>query len=295
MQQVRGAEESRASDRDGADQGEYFSQPGRLGVREKDEVLRNQTDRGQKRASCEQLGECPNHQAGFQPAGKAAHHQIENEEVRDRHQARGKREPAMPELEVKGEEPVQAKIHRDGTEADQHRQIPLIERIEGGREDFDGGITDEPDRVKPERFRGVRGRVGGKPAVLINEADDRLRQNHEADGGWNREQHDEPHGVRERAAKFFFVAQRGAARNERERDGRDRDAENAERQLHETKGNVQPRHRSIAECRSEPAVHGDVYLHRAGRDGGRAHQRENGPHAGITPIEVGRETKTDPA
>ena len=52
--------------------------------------------------------------------------------------------------------------------------------------------------------------------------------------------HDQPHGVRERAAKFLRIADRRAPRNERQRDGRDRDAENAERKLHEAKGDVEP-------------------------------------------------------
>ena len=46
--------------------------------------------------------------------------------------------------------------------------------------------------------------------------------------------------VRERAAKFRDVPERGAARNERQRDGGDGDAEDAERQLHQPKRNVEP-------------------------------------------------------
>ena len=76
-------------------------------------------------------------------------------------------------------------------------------------------------------------------------------------------------------------------------DGRDRDAENSERKLHEPKGNVEPGDWAVAQRRGEAAVHGDVYLHRAGRDRGRTHQRQDLAHAGIAPVEVEPETKTD--
>ena len=42
--------------------------------------------------------------AGFEPPGIAAHHAVEEKEIRNRHQAGGKRQPAMPKLEMEGEE-----------------------------------------------------------------------------------------------------------------------------------------------------------------------------------------------
>ena len=131
--------------------------------------------------------------------------------------------------------------------------------------------------------------------MLVNQTDDRLGQNDQPDRGRNREQHHQPHRMRERAAKFDLVAERGAAGNEWKRNRGNGDAENPQRQLHEAKRNVQPGHRAVAERRGESAVHRDVHLHGAGRDGGRPHQRENCAHPGIAPIEVGPETKTDPA
>ena len=74
----------------------------------------------------------------------------------------------------------------------------------------------------------MRGRLGRKPAVLIDERDDGFREDHEADRGWNRQQHDEAQSMREGSAKFGFISKRGAARNQWKSDCGDGDAENAE-------------------------------------------------------------------
>ena len=81
--------------------------------RTENEMLRQQTDPGQERAGDEQFGQRLDHRAGFEAAGVAPHHRVEHQEIRERDQAGGKRESAMAELEMKGEEIVQAKIHRD--------------------------------------------------------------------------------------------------------------------------------------------------------------------------------------
>ena len=76
----------------------------------------------------------------------------------------------MTEFEMKPKKPVQTKVHCDRAKADQHRQVPFVQRVEGGRENFDRGISDESDRVKAKRFRRVRGCIGREPAVLIDKS-----------------------------------------------------------------------------------------------------------------------------
>src|SRR3982074_2615754 len=96
----------------------------------------------------------------------------------------------------------------------------------------------------------------------------------------------------ERRAEAGGVADRGAARDQWQGDGRHGHTENTERQLHQAKSDVEPAHRSVTESRRESAVDQHIYLHRAGRDRGRPHQRENDSHTGIAPIEVGTEFET---
>ena len=115
--------------------------------------------------------------------------------------------------------------------------------------------------------------------MLVNHPDDRLRQNNEADGGWNCQQHHEPQRVGESAAKFRFVPERGTARNERERDGRDRDAENPKRQLHQTKRDVEPADRSVAKARGKSAINQHIHLNGARGDHRGPHQNQNRAHA----------------
>ena len=199
----------------------------------------------------------------------------------------------MAEPEMEGKEPVEPKVDRDGKKTNDHRQVSLVDRVESRREHFHPRVTGEPERVKTQRPGGLRRRIGGKAPMLINQPDDRLRQNDQPDRGRNRKQHDQPHGMGERSAKFMRVAERCAPRDERQRHGCDRHAKNAERQLHQAKRNVEPADRSVAKSRSEAAVDEHVYLHGAGCDDGRAHQNQNRAHTRVAPFEVGIESEAD--
>ena len=46
------------------------------------------------------------------------------------------RKAAVTEPKVKGEEPVERKVHRDRNQANDHGKMPFIERVEGGRQHF---------------------------------------------------------------------------------------------------------------------------------------------------------------
>src|SRR2546423_12473598 len=121
----------------------------------------------------------------------------------------------MSEPKVKREKIIQAEIHDNGAKADEHRQVAFIQGVESRRENFVRGIGDESDRITTQGKRGLFGGEGVETSVLVNQADDRIGENDQADGGRNREQHYEPDRVGKRAAKFFLVAERCAARNER--------------------------------------------------------------------------------
>ena len=98
-----------------------------------------------------------------------AHHRVEEKEIRDRDEAGGKREPAMAQPEMKGEEPVQCEIYRDRNQTNEHRQMAFIERVKCGREHFHPRITGQPDRIETQgRGRLNRGRRG-ETSVLINQ------------------------------------------------------------------------------------------------------------------------------
>src|SRR6266568_6814679 len=69
--------------------------------------------------------------------------------------------------------------------------------------------------------------------------------------------------------------------------GADRDAENSEGQLHQSKGNIEPADRTVAETCGKSTVDEDVHLHGTGRDYRRSHQREHGTHAFVAPSKIG--------
>ena len=99
--------------------------------------------------------------------------------------------------------------------------------------------------------------------------------------------------MRKRAAKFRGVTERGAARNQRQRHGRDRDSEKAERQLHQPKRDVEPGHRPIAETRKRNRCSPPRLPARRWPRSSPAPSARDRAHAGIAPIEVGPETKSD--
>jgi glycosyltransferase involved in cell wall biosynthesis len=68
------------------------------------------------------------------------------------------------------------------------------------------------------------------------------------------------------------IVARGGARQRRQRDRAQRHAEHADRQVHETKRDAQPRYRPVAELRSEVRVDDDVDLDGRDAERGGAHE-----------------------
>ena len=141
---------------------------------------------------------------------------------------------------MEGKNPAEAEVHDNRREADQHRQIAFIECIKRGNQDLVRGIGDQADRITTQRrgrlFRGK----GGEPAVFVDQADDGIGENDQAYRRWNRQKHDQPDSVRKSPAELTHIPQRHAARDQGKRHGRDRYAEDSERQLHEAKRDVEP-------------------------------------------------------
>jgi len=124
--------------------------------------------------------------------------------------------------------------------------VAFIERVKCRRKYFHPRVTGQPDCIETQGGGSLnRGRRSETP-MLINQPDDWLGENDQPNCRRNREKHDQPHRVRERTAKFLRIADGGTPRDERQRDGCDRDAENAEGKLHEAKGDVEPGNWTVA-------------------------------------------------
>ena len=94
----------------------------------------------------------------------------------------------MPEADLEHEKPVQEEIYDDRKNADHHRQITPVDRIERGRQNFDRRIGSQSDRVKLQRACSLMRGFGGESAMLVNHADDWLRQQDQSNGRRNGEQ-----------------------------------------------------------------------------------------------------------
>src|SRR5207237_474431 len=77
-------------------------------------------------------------------------------------------------------------------------------------------ISGEADGVKAQSSRGLRSRVRSESAMLVDQVNDRFRQDNETDGRRYRQQQDKPDGMGERRTKLARVTNGGTARNQRQ-------------------------------------------------------------------------------
>jgi len=91
----------------------------------------------------------------------------------------------------------------------------------------------------------------GVLAVLVQHGDDRLGEHHQSNARRDGHEQGKPHAARQLAAEGHRVAGRSHAREQRQRYRAERHPEDAERQLHETKGHREPEGRSITELGGE--------------------------------------------
>ncbi len=70
-------------------------------------------------------------------------------------------------------------IDHDGAEAHQHRRARVAESVEGGRENFQRGVSGEADCIVGERESRAFGVVQSEAAALIDGSDDGFSQDDE--------------------------------------------------------------------------------------------------------------------
>ena len=122
--------------------------------------------------------------------------------------------------------------------------------------------------------------------MLVDEADDGPTEQDEPDGGRDGEQKGEAQSAREHRAEIGHVFLRGHARDEREGDGAERDAEEPERELHKAKRDAEPVRGAILQPAREPAVDHHVHLHGTRRDDRGTHLPHDLHHALVAPVPI---------
>ena len=159
------------------------------------------------------------------------------------------------------------------------RHAAAAEGVERRRHDPDDRIADQADGIELQR-RGGRYRVGRrKVAVLENHRDNRPRQDDQPNRRRQVEQQHQAERVRERRSNARVIPFGHHARNRRRRGRRDRDAEQPDRQIHQAKCEIEPRHGAGAFARRQHGVDEDVDLRRRHAERARAHEEEHAMQA----------------
>ena len=219
-------------------------------------------------------------------AHMAAHECIQQQKVGHGNAAGGQCQPAVSPAQAKREQPVEEEIHSHGDEAHDHRRLAPVESVERRHEHLHRRIGGEPDRIEAQGGGRLLGLIGIEPAVLVENRDDGLGEDDQADGCGYGEQKGEPQATGKLAAEVDAVAGGDQTRQHRQRHRRQGDAKDPERQLHEAKGDCEPENRSVAQGRCKHGVDHDVQLHGACSDDRGAHEPQDLPDARITPAKI---------
>src|SRR6266478_1580059 len=134
----------------------------------------------------------------------------------------------MSPMQIESEKPVEQKVYRNRSQRHEHRDITPIDRVKGRCENFVGGISSQTDSIKAKSQSGLVGRFRREATMLVDETDDWFRENDQTNRGWNCEQQNQSNGMSERGAEAGCVADRGAARDQWQSDGRHGHTENTE-------------------------------------------------------------------
>ena len=232
-------------------------------------------------------------------SGKAAdpspQHHEENREVQQRNQRRDQGEADVSPPEDVDRRPVQSCIRDDRSEADDCRRTSIFERIERWHQDLDVCIAREPDAVRDQSLRGHRGVMRREASVLVDETDDLRRERHESDRCRQAKREHQAQRCDDRGPKALQIRGGSAARDLRERDDPDRDAEQPDRQLHEAKGDVEPGDCAVAQPGGEVSIDEYVHLDSRGSDRRRGHQGHDLAHARIGERDHGAIAVSDPS
>ena len=142
-------------------------------------------------------------------------------EVEERHQRGGQRQAGVTESPRADHGGGGDEVDQDGAEADQHRRARVVERVEGGRQNLDGGVPAQADRIAGQRQGGLLRVVGAERAVLVDGADHGLTDYDQADRRRQRQQEDHAERSGQGPAKLIYLAERRALGNCRKSGRRD--------------------------------------------------------------------------
>ena len=200
------------------------------------------------------------HAAALEPAEVAAQQEQQQRRVEERRDRRAEREAAVAH-ERRTSMMFSAALTSTVATLTITGVRFLPERVERGRRDPDHRVAEQPERVELQRG-GRGGRVGrGERAALEDQAHDRRA----------RARSGRPWPARSASAsatgrRRWCCARRACrpvarvTRDGRQRRGGDRDAEQADRQVHQPERVVQPRHRARALAGRQHGVHEHVDL-----------------------------------
>ncbi len=168
-----------------------------------------------------------------------------------------------------------------------------MQRVESRIEHLERRVSGQSESVTGKRKRGLLGVVSAELAALIDGADHGAAQHDQTDRRRQSQQKHHAQGFGKRAAEFVEIADARAARDGGQRGGRDGDAKQPQRELHEAERIAQPAYRSVAgNARGEIGDHQHVDLDRGVAEDGRSHEAEDLAQQGMVPID-GR-TETEP-
>ena len=104
--------------------------------------------------------------------------------------------------------------------------------------------------------------AGVNRPALEDQANNRRRQHEQPERGRHIQHQHHAQPARHRLAQPGIVAARRVARNRRQRSGGNRNAEQADRHVHQPERVVEPRHRASSQPGRKPAVDEQIDLHR---------------------------------
>ena len=203
--------------------------------------------------------------------------------VDERRQRRGEGETAEPHHTHEREAQAQVGEHRD--DAQRHRHPAATERIEHRRRNACRRVADEPDGIQAQRRGGGGGVAGREVPTFEQQADDLGGEGDEAAGGRDVHHQHQRQSLRNGASHGVAVVPRSVTGGRRQHRRRDRDPEEAKRQVHHAKRILQPRHRAGALAGGEQRADEQVYLGGGEADGAWPHQRQHLAQPAVAQIE----------
>src|SRR5580658_9492435 len=193
----------------------------------------------------------------------------ELQKIENGHEAGGQRQSDVAQMKPEKQDETEDEIERDAGETDPRRSkkndVPdkmaertpeagafrrlepgRLHRVKAGDENLDPRVAGQADGVGLQGQRRLAGGGGGERSVLVNELDDRLRDDGQADRSGQGQIKTETKRLFDRFAERFQIVERVLPCDRGQGDRGDGHAENSNRQLHQTESVVEPRNRAVA-------------------------------------------------